>query len=152
MAEIVIDDPDVDVDLLAEYEQLFRTVFERSDEGIIISEPDVNGHLIQVNQAAADLHDYTIDEMLKLKASDLHLEGEDDGARKGMEMMLRGEWVENVHDHRRKDGSTFPAHFRAGSVLYQGRRVIISFVRDVTEEQQMEHDLALCQTELTARL
>lgn len=150
MAEIVINDPDVDVDLTAEYEQLFQTVFERSDEGIIISEPDAKGRIIQANQAAADMHGYTIEEFSKLKASDLHRTEDLESSHKGLEQMLLGEWIENEHEHYRKDKSTFPVRYRAGVTQYLGRKVIISFVRDVTGEKQMRTDLAHCEVELAA--
>lgn len=150
MTERRITDPDVEVDLLAEYEQLFQTVFERSDEGILIVEPDANGGIIEANQAAADMHGYTVEEMLELRASDLHLEDDYEDVQKSIERMTEGEWVANVHEHRRKDGSTFPIRFRAGAIYYQGRRVLLSFVRDVSEQKLVEHDLAMCQSELAS--
>lgn len=152
MAEIVIEDPDVDVDLLAEYEQLFRTIFDRSDEGIIIVEPDVDGRIIQVNQAAADLHGYTTEEMQKLRASDLHLPDYQEDAQKGVELMLQGDWIESVHSHRRKDGTVFPVRNRAGISYYMGRRICISFVTDISEESKAVEELAKCELTLSSQL
>ncbi len=152
MADIVFKDPEVEVDLLAEYEQLFETLFQRSSEGIFVSEPDINGRIIEANQAAADMHGYSIDEFKKLRTSDLHEIQDPDHARKSLERILQGEWVLKEHEHHAKDGSSFPVRYRAGMTQYLGRKVIISFVRDIAEEKRAERDLRQCEQELASRI
>jgi PAS domain S-box-containing protein len=152
MADIVYTDPDVEVDLTAEYEQLFETLFQRSSEGILVSEPDINGKIIEANQAVADMHGYTVDELKKLRTSDLHFIKDEEHAKMGLEKMLGGEWIEKDHEHFRNDGSRFPVHYRAGVGYYLGRRVIISFVRDITNEKQVEQDLHQCESQLASQI
>jgi two-component system, cell cycle sensor histidine kinase and response regulator CckA len=141
-----------DIDPLAEYEHLFRTLFERSDEGILVSEPDINGRILEANQAAADIHGYTITELARLKASDLHPTDVVPDAAEGIKKMLDGQWVESEHEHLRKDGSRFPVRLRAGITQYLGRKVMISFVRDVTDERRLEETLRQCERELSAHI
>ncbi len=152
MADIVFKDPDVEVDLLAEYEQLFRTLFDHSSEAIFVSEPDINGRIIEANQAAADMHGYSIDEFIKLRTSALHPIGDLDKARESLNRMLGGEWIEKEGEHLRKDGTWFPVKYRAGVAYYLRRRVIISFVRDISEEKQTEEKLQKCEGQLAAQI
>jgi PAS domain S-box-containing protein len=148
MADIVIKDSDEEVDSLAEYEQLFQTVFEMSDEGIMVIEPDPNGRVLEANPAAAEMHGYKVEEMTKLRVSDLHSAQATEDAGRAIARMLEGEWVENDHEHLRKGGARFPVRYRAGSVYYRGRRVIMAFHRDITAEKQTEEELHQCESEL----
>ena len=151
MAEIVTDQ-DENVDQLAEYEQLFRTVFELSDEGILVVEPDADGRVIEANPAAALMHGYTIEEMKKLRASDFHPAEVTANMDALIERAIAGEWVTNDHEHVKKDGSRFVAHSRVGSVYYNGRRVILAFNRDITNEKQIEEDLQQCEMKTAGKI
>lgn len=152
MADIVYRDPDVEVDLLAEYEQLFETLFQRSSEGILVSEPDINGRIMEANQAAADLHGYTVQELVNLKTSDLHEIRDPERAQQGLDKMLEGQWIEKDHEHIRKDKSKFPVRYRAGYGYYLGRKVIISFIRDISAEKHVENELKKCESKLASRI
>jgi PAS domain S-box-containing protein len=140
------------LDPLEEYEQLFQTVFERTDEGIFVSEADVEGRIIEANAAVAAMHGYSIEEFVKLRASDLHPAKSLESAKEGIQKMLEGGWVEVEHEHIRKDGTKFPVRYRAGVTQYLGRRVIISFVRDITPERQAEEALRQCERDLATRI
>ena len=141
-----------EIDPLAEYEQLFRTVFEMSDEAILVVEPDVKGHIIEANQSAADMHGYTIQELVKLKASDLHPSEELADIENALQRILEGEWVDSEHEHVRKDGSRFPVRSRSGVTQYLGRRVIISFTRDIGIDKQLEEALRQCERDIASRI
>ena len=138
------------LDPLMEYELLFRTVFEMSQEAIFVSEPDPDGRIIEAYPSAASLHGYGIEEFRKLKTSSLHPIKSMHDARQGINRMLEGEWVETEHEHIRKDGSRFPVLYRAGAMQYLGRKVIISFVRDLSAEKQVEEALLQCEMTLAS--
>lgn len=140
------------LDPLAEYEQLFQMVFDRSDEGIFVAEADPEGGIVEANTAAAVMHGYTVKEFVKLKANDLHSVRSVEKAKEGVEKMLEGGWVEVEHEHIRKDGTQFPVRYRAGVTQYLGRRVIISFVRDITAEKEAEQALRRCENKLATRI
>lgn len=140
------------LDPLAEYEQLFQTVFERSDEGIFVAEPGIDGRIMEANQAAAGMHGYTVEEFVKLKTNELHPPEALEQAKAGIQRLLDGEWLEVEHEHCRKDGSKFPIRYRAGVTQYLGRRVIMSFVRDMTPEKRVEEALRQCERELSTRI
>lgn len=147
--ESIIDDY---LDPLAEYEQLFQTIFERTDEGIIVVEPSVEGRIIEANTAAAEMHGYSLQEFVKLKTSDFHKSQSRESAEEGIERMLNGEWVQIEGEHVRKNGSRFPVRFRAGTAQYLGRRVLICFIRDLTPQKQIEEALRQCEREISARI
>ena len=138
------------LDPLAEYELLFRTVFERSQDAIFVSEPDPEGAIIEANPAAAEMHGYSVEEFAQLKTSQLHPIESARSAKRGIDQMLEGGWVEVEHEHIRKDGSRFPVSYRAGVAQYLGRRVIISFVRDLTTEKRVEEALLQCEMTLAS--
>ena len=138
------------LDPLAEYEQLFRTVFERSQDAVFVSEPDPEGAVIEANPAAAEMHGYSIEDFAKLKTSQLHPIESVHRAKAGLDRMLEGGWVEVEHEHIRKDGSRFPVLYRAGAVQYLGRKVILSFVRDLTSEKRVEDALLQCEMTLAS--
>ncbi len=145
--ETVIEDY---LDPLAEYELLFRTVFERSQDAIMVSEPDPDGAIIEANPAAAEMHGYSVEEFSRLKISQLHVMKSAHDARQGINKMLDGEWVEIESEHIRKDGARFPVLYRAGAMQYLGRNVIISFLRDLTTEKRVEDALLQCEMTLAS--
>jgi two-component system sensor kinase FixL len=49
----------------------------------------------------------------------------------------------------RKDGTTFPMELTVGEVALEGRRLFTGFVRDVSEREKAERQVALLQSELT---
>lgn len=137
-------------ELITEYEHLFRTLFENSDEAIFVMDPDAEGSILEVNQAAVEMHGFTIEEMRKLKASDIHPIEVQEHAEEAIKRALEGEWIEAEHDHLRKDGSRFPVHFRLFATYYLGRRVVVTFVRDITHERAAKDELVRCENELAS--
>lgn len=137
-------------ELITEYEHLFRTLFENSDEAIVVMDPDAEGSVLEVNQTAVQMHGYTIEEMRKLKASDIHPADVQEHAEEAIKRVIEGETIEAEHDHLRKDGSRFPVRFRLFATYYLGRRVVVSFVRDITHERAAKDALLRCEDELAA--
>jgi len=135
---------------LAEYEQLYRTVFEKSVEGIIIAETEEGmfGKIVAANQVAARMHGYTIEELTNKNVSDLHTPESAEGDRRAWEHMQKGEWIMVEHDHIRKDGSIFPTRYHAGIIKFHGRRCIISFNLDMSEQKQAQDALEKCESQL----
>ena len=136
------------LDPTVEYEQLFRTLFENSDEAIFVMDPDAEGLILEVNQAAAEMHGYTVEELRKLRASDVHPVEVQEGAEETIKRAIEGEWIEAEHDHLRKDGSRFPVRFRLFSTYYLGRRVVVAFARDISHERRAKEALVRCENEL----
>ncbi|MDI6739333.1 MAG: PAS domain S-box protein, partial [Candidatus Edwardsbacteria bacterium] len=125
---------------LRESEERYRVLFQKAGDAIIIMEaegPDA-GRIAAANQAAAAMHGYDMDEMARLRISDLDAPGEHGKMAQRMERILNGEWIACELLHRRKDGTEFPVECTAGLLEYGGRKYILAFDRDITGRKQAE--------------
>ena len=129
---------------IQESERRYRTLFESAGDAIFIVdiEGDKSGDIVDANPAAAEMHGYTMEEMLKLNLiKDLDAPDAADEAPQRIERMLKGEWIQDEISHIRKDGSRFPVEISAGLIEYMGRRYILAIDRDISERKQMENML-----------
>ncbi|HZD59769.1 MAG TPA: PAS domain S-box protein, partial [Anaerolineae bacterium] len=123
---------------LREGEKRYRTLFKTAGDAIFIldAEGDNVGKVISANQAAADMHDYTMEELLSLNIKDLDTP---ESARKMPERikrMLSGEKIEFEVEHRKKDGAVFPVQVHASLLELDEHKYILSFDRDITESRR----------------
>src|SRR6266702_8770691 len=110
-------------------------LFERAPVAIVIVglEKDESGRIVAANQAAADQHGYTVDELLGLRIFDLNSAGGNKMTREIMAAINAGEWVTAEIWHRKKDGTQFPLEIHAGPIKIGGKRDVLGFVRDITQ-------------------
>jgi PAS domain S-box-containing protein len=126
---------------IRESERRYRTLFESAGDAIFIveAEGENRGDIVDANQAAADMHGYTIDEMLKLNLiKDLDAPEDAEVAPARVRRILEGEWIKAELNHRKKDGTIFPVEISAGLVEYMGHRYILAIDRDISVRRQME--------------
>ncbi|MGV1101030.1 ATP-binding protein [Thiovibrio sp. JS02] len=124
-------------------QQRYRVLFESAGDAIFILEAEgaAAGRIISANKAAADMHGYSVDELLSM-----HI-GELDDAESAAEIpgrvarILQGEWLKAVVNHRRKDGTVFPIEISAGLLEYDGHKYVLAFDRDITERIKAEEAL-----------
>lgn len=101
---------------------------------------DQEGGLLEVNDAALAAYGFTREELLDMTIFDI---------RKGDDVLFvqeqmaisqaRGILFETVH--HRKDGSCFPVEISSQGTMINGKAVLFSVVRDISERKQMEHHL-----------
>ena len=129
--------------LLEESEKRYRMLFESAGDAIFIleAEGDARGKIVAANRAAAEMHGYTVEEMLKLGIADLDTPRAAQLVHERVRRMLLGEWIKEEIDHRRKDGSVFPVEISAGLMELENHKYILAFDRDITERRQMEDKL-----------
>jgi len=120
--------------------RLFRTLIDRSNDGIEVCDPET-GFFLDVNETACERLGYTRQEMLALRVTDIEIGAQD----------MRS-WQERVKEIRRmgattiegrqlcKDGSTFPVEVNVRHVMLD-REYLIASVRDITERQRSEETL-----------
>lgn len=120
-------------------ESKFRTLFESVNDGIFIL--DFDGRFIDVNMTACDKLGYTREEILSMTIQQL-----DPPAM----AKLVPERLERVREegkalfesaHRCKDGSVMPVEISATAFDLEGRRVLLSVIRDITERKKTEEEL-----------
>jgi len=126
---------------IQESERRYRTLFESAGDAIFIVEAEGEnvGAIVDANQAAAEMHGYSLDELMKLNLiKDLDTPEAADKAPKRLQNILNGEWVKTELNHRRKDGTIFPVEISAGLLQYMGNRYILAIDRDISVRKQME--------------
>ncbi|MCX6272768.1 MAG: PAS domain S-box protein [Bacteroidetes bacterium] len=133
---------------LKESENRYRLLFESSAEAIFIIETDGEnaGNILEANKAALLMHGYEQCEILQLKISDLSIPSEKEQRERNIRRMLQGEWLRGETMHVRKDGSHFPAEWSAGSFTTQNKKLILIFVKDITE-RRLAMDTLIAQEE-----
>ncbi len=129
---------------IQESERRYRTLFESAGDAIFIVaiEEEKAGAIVDANPAAAEMHGYSLEELLKLNLIK-DLDGPDAAAEapQRIERILKGEWIQDEINHVKKDGSLFPVEISAGLIEYMGCKYILAIDRDISERKQMEHML-----------
>jgi len=114
---------------------------EQSIDGVAIS--DLELKLVFVNQAFAQIHGYTVEEMMGMKVDNLHSkEQQREFKRRIVQISKKGSWAGEI-GHTRKDGSTFPT-FTTATLLKddQGNPTgVLALVRDITEQKKADEAL-----------
>jgi diguanylate cyclase (GGDEF)-like protein/PAS domain S-box-containing protein len=128
---------------LRENEKRYRMLFEGAGDAIFILEAEGEnaGRILSVNRAAAEMHGYTVDELLSRNITELDAP---DAAREipaRIERLLKGEWIKAEIRHRKKDGAVFPVEISAGILELGDHRYILAFDRDITERKAVEKAL-----------
>jgi diguanylate cyclase (GGDEF)-like protein/PAS domain S-box-containing protein len=123
----------------------FETLLNLSDEAYVIIDVE-SRTILEANQKACDMFGYSREEIVGMDpaAIDRQIDG---GFRACKTAGLRRVFLSRERELVRKDGSTFPAEVRATLSTTGDREVIVSSVRDMTEEQAVkaraERDRAL---------
>ncbi|MDM8521403.1 ATP-binding protein [Anaerolineales bacterium HSG6] len=120
---------------LGESEARFRGLSEATFEGIVIHN---KGIILDVNQAMADMLGYQADEIIGQRVDKfLTPESHDVAIKRIAENNEEPYEVEGV----RKDGVLFPMEVHVKIVPYQGRKVRVAALRDITLWKQSEEAL-----------
>ncbi len=133
---------------LKESEARFRTLFERSPNGIFITDPDTL-EILDCNTIACEMNGYAREELVGRSINVLHPDevrertGGGPEARARFVEQLRAEGTITVESvHRRKDGSLFPMETSMCVLELGGRAVVMGIDRDITRRRKAEEELA----------
>jgi len=121
-------------------EDRYRALFEQSHDAVFIL--DMQGKHMEVNQRAADLLGYTVDELTKLTAIDISAQKTDSEQKLGL--LLKGEHVPLYErEFIKKNGEKVTVEINAELVCDEdGIPIHIqSVARDITERKQNEYSL-----------
>jgi PAS domain S-box-containing protein len=120
--------------------KLRALLLDSAKDSVFLHDPE--GRMIYVNEAAYRDRGYTEEELLAMPLPQL-LAPEYAGRVPGrLEHLQRvgSEVFESLH--RRKDGSTMPVEVHARVIKIEGRTLILSAIRDVTERKRLEAERA----------
>ncbi len=133
---------------LGESVRHYRDLFDQANEGLLIMTLD--GHLSEVNQAFAEMHGYSMEEMIgfDIHALDVRRERAMEDRRDFQRRMLDGEVVRFEVAHYHKDGHIFPLSVTTSLIELGGQSYYLAFHQDITERRQAEEDHRKLQTQL----
>jgi PAS domain S-box-containing protein len=119
---------------LTDSEEKYRQLFELESDAIFLIE-DGTDQILEVNKTASQMYDYSRDELLGMNEADLASSPDD----------VKQPFHESagfipVRYHRKKDGTVFPVETSVARLLWQGKKVRISAVRDVTDRLKSEEE------------
>lgn len=127
-------------DQLRDSEEQYRALFDNSADAIFlidIGEPNV-GRIVSANHTAAEIHGYTLAELLQLNIEDLDTPDTSAQAPGRIRRLLAEGTLNFEADHRRKDGTTFPMDVTASIVTLKDRKYILAINRDITQRRLAE--------------
>ncbi len=140
---------------LRESEELYRSLFEAAGDGIFVMETDEKhrSRILSANPAAAEMHGYTVDELLTLTMFDLETP-ECTGALEPLrnERFFSGEVIKQEVTHRKKDGTLFYIESTARVLELGGLKCVLAIDRDITRRKRAEEALLSAQNELQRRV
>jgi two-component system sensor histidine kinase AtoS len=128
---------------IQEGQKRYRMLFESAGDAIFLLEAEGSrvGRIVSANQAAADMHGYSVDELLELTIQDLATPEAAAKSPGRIHRILNGEWIDVEIGHRKKDGTVFPVEVSAGLVEFDDQKFILTFNKDITERKQAEEAL-----------
>jgi|GEM_PF-6384305 len=121
---------------LLESEEAFRSIFEHSIDGILLTAPD--GRIFKVNDAACQMFGRTKRELCEL-GRDVAIDTGDPRWETSLQERLKKGWGRGELNCRRKDGTIFPAEI-SSSLFKDSKGNLRSSIimRDVTDRKKME--------------
>jgi two-component system cell cycle sensor histidine kinase/response regulator CckA len=130
-------------ELLQESEKRYKMLFESAPDAILImeAEGENSGRIVAANQAAAEMHGYSVPEILELNISALNPRAKTASGNSRLRRILAGEWIQEEITHLRKDGTAFPVEIHAGLMELEDHKYILAFDRDISERKQGEEAL-----------
>jgi PAS domain S-box-containing protein len=125
---------------IQESEKRYRTLFESAGDAIFIldGEGEKAGHIVAANKAAAEMHGYSVNELLALNITDLDAPDAAKEVPGRIQRMLKGERIKAEIPHLKKDGTVFPVEVNAGLLEIGDYKFILAFDRDITERKRAE--------------
>ncbi|MDF2697910.1 MAG: Sensory box histidine kinase/response regulator, partial [Labilithrix sp.] len=125
---------------LLESEKTYRLVFSLEMDAMSLFDAST-GALLEVNDAWVRLYGYSRDEALSMNVTGVSAEPAE--TRSAIAKLPPGTTTRiNLRWHRSKDGTVFPVELTSGKLTLGGRPVAYAVMRDITQRQNAELQLA----------
>lgn len=127
-------------------EARYREIFEQIMDYILVLEPAENGppRIIDASESAFGKHGYSRDEMIGKPIT--FLDPEEAKVPVRMDNLSRDGFAQFEVIYRRKDGSTFPAEVFGRMITIEGKTLLYTIERDITDRKQAETQLSMLST------
>ena len=135
---------------LVESEQRYRQLFEKAGEAVFVLRPqgDDDARVVQANQAAAEMHGYSVDELIGMPITRLSAPEAAESFAERNRRMLAGEWIHEEISHVQRDGTRFQTEVSAGPIDIGGQRYILAFYRNISDRKRIEAEKAALETQI----
>jgi len=120
---------------LKESELKYRQLFELESDAIVMIENET-GRILEANDTASVLYGYSHEELHALKNTDLSAE-----PNETRRMTQSGGMLVPIRWHKKKDETVFPVEITGRHFLWQGKKVHIAAIRDITKRLEAEQVL-----------
>ena len=129
---------------LRENEEKYSNLFLYSNDGIFIH--DMDGRILDVNNKALDLFEYSKKKMLTFNVRDLHPHEPPEKSDAAFQSLATDGFVNFEIQFQKKNGERFPAEISASVFEINGQKVVQGLVRDITRRKEAEAVLRNYQT------
>ncbi len=125
-------------DRIRDSESRYRFLFDHGPSPIFVID-NRDSRILDVNARAIEEYQFSRNELLSMRFSDLAVEGDRDQIGDALQTSFSSsEGFPPVIQHKRKDGSVFTVNFQATQGTYQGRSAVIAAVWDTTERLEKQ--------------
>ncbi len=126
---------------IKESELRYRELFEKANEGLIIL--SMEGKIVNANQAFADMHGFTLNEIKNMNIHELNVLKEKTFKTHSdiRERIHRGETVRFEVEHYHKDGHTIILSDTSSLINLDGEDFYLAFHQDISELKKNEKAL-----------
>ena len=126
-------------DKLIESEEKLRTLFDSVNDAIFIL--DQEGNFVDINKAAHERLGYTKQEMLSMNISSIDSPEVADKVPERFEQIRKYGFAVFESAHMRKDGSVMRVEVNTRLRDLQGKKMVFSVIRDITDRKIVEEEL-----------
>lgn len=126
-----------------------RAIFSSVKDGVIVL--DENGQIIEANPQTLFMLGYSEQELKRLKLSDWDTNlSSNQFLEKITQLAQNGSVYES--NHRRKDGTYYPAETSVSQAAWAGKKFILLLMRDISLRKSQENELKISASVFTAAL
>jgi PAS domain S-box-containing protein len=128
---------------LIDSERWFRALFNKAKDAIFVYLPKTSsavGKFIEVNDVACRRYGYTKAEILQLTPSDLSDQDYFEGFSERIDKALTDKHILFESIQITKNKKKFPVEINSHRFEYNGKPIVISIVRDITERKKTEEE------------
>ncbi|MCG8701121.1 MAG: PAS domain S-box protein [Bacteroidales bacterium] len=128
-------------EFIKESEVKYRELFEAGSDAVFLIN-NIDGSIVDVNEAASQLYGFTREELVRMKNTDLS--AEPDSTQKVTEEtpIKRGNLVRiPLRYHKKRNGEVFPVEITGRFFELEKKSVHIASIRDISEKVEWEEEL-----------
>jgi chemotaxis family two-component system sensor kinase Cph1 len=121
---------------LKESEERYRQIFVNNHATILLIDP-INGDVIDANPAATNFYGYTLDELVKMKISDINI-SDDNLVLEEMQKAVSKDENHFIFQHLLANGEIRDVDVYSDLVNQKGKNILYSIIHDVTAQKKAE--------------